>query len=258
MGNDGGSAVLSVLTRRGRFLEALLEGPVRKDDLAKRLGVSRSTVDRAICDLERFDLVACADCRCRLTLAGELALAEYEEFLDRVTVIADASDVLSALPPTVPLERAFVDGATVVRVGDDPSRSILEAQLTGTHQRVFVTETVSHLVAASLDAIDDGLECEFVFTSETLDDLATEFRGPVSAALAAGRVELREATTTLPYSLVLSRHDPTGRVVASLVVTSDDGLEAIVSNDSEPAVAWAESTFASLWQQASPLSVLRE
>ncbi|MCU4971218.1 ArsR family transcriptional regulator [Halobacteria archaeon AArc-m2/3/4] len=258
MDDDVDATLLSVLTRRKPLLERLATHPTRKCDLASELDVSRSTIDRGIRDLEQLDLIERDGREYRTTLAGELALTEYDRFSHRVSNVVDARAVLSSLPPETTIDPTFLEGAdVVVSQRPDPQRPARElerlAQSTDYH-RGFGSAFLAHLVAVYRDAIVDGLDCEFVVTSDVLDRLVSRHHEPVSEALSTGRIELREASesASLPYCLIVSRGETTA--VATVLVYVDEGLKGIITNNDPAAVAWAESILEEIWAAATPIS----
>lgn len=250
--------LLAVLTRRRSLLERLATTPTRKCDLTEDLDVSRSTIDRGIRELEQLDLIEREGREYRTTLAGELALAEYDRFSSRVSDVVDARDILSSLPPETAIDPTFLDGAdVVVSQRPDPERPARELERLATstdHHRGFGSAFLDHLVTVYRDAIVDGLECEFVVTSDVLDRLVSRHHEAVSDALSTGRIELWEAAerTSLPYCLIVSRGE--ARTVATLLVYVDEGLKGIITNDDPAAVAWAESKLDEIWAAATPIS----
>lgn len=253
---SGESALLSVLTGRAEFLEHLATEPARKRDLADDFDVSRSTIERAISDLERFDLIECEGGTYRTTTGGELALEEFDRFSRRVTGLVEAREVLASLPPNATFDPAFVAGADVYpvnRSNQNRATGRLEASIAGADfYRAFATAYHPALARSYRDAILDGLEAEFAVTSDVLDGLLADHGGGILDVLETGRVELREAPTALPYGLVVA--DGTETVAAALVYT-DDGLDGVVYTDDSDAVSWAKSTLEEIWANATPLSV---
>lgn len=253
---DADGTLLSTLTRRAPLLERLAAEPMRACELAAELEVSRSTVDRGLRELETLDLVERREQSYRATLAGELALEEYECFADRVTDVVTARELLSALPTNAPLDPVFLDGASVVSRRPDPQRPAREFERlidSADWQRMYVPAFLDHHVDVYRDDILDGLECEFALTSDVLDRLVTRHRQSISEGLSTGRVEFREAPESLPYTLVVARDD--SRTVAMVLVFVDEGLNGIVHNDDPEAVAWAESILDDIWEAAEPLSL---
>ncbi|OYR82810.1 hypothetical protein DJ72_08580, partial [Halorubrum distributum] len=75
------SELVGVVERRLDFLERLTAGPLRKHELVDAPGHSRSTVNRAIDELEAAGLVAGETDGYRTTRSGRLLAGEYREFL---------------------------------------------------------------------------------------------------------------------------------------------------------------------------------
>lgn len=90
---------IDVIVQRAQFLERLLDDPAEKRTLVEQLEVSRSTVDRALRDLEVEGLVTYADEGYALTAVGEILATRYFAFRDatathRMVVEADAGNAV--------------------------------------------------------------------------------------------------------------------------------------------------------------------
>lgn len=95
-------AVRTVLDRR-EFLDALRDGPKDKRTLVEAADVSRSTVNRAVRDLETAHLVERTNGGYRTTAYGELLAEEFASLLDTASFAWEVRDVLEQLP-TVELD----------------------------------------------------------------------------------------------------------------------------------------------------------
>lgn len=250
-------ALVSVLTRRSSLLERLSAEPARKCALVDELDVSRSTIDRGVRELERYDLVEREGRAYRTTLAGELATEEFDRFAGRLASIVDASEVLTPLPDDAAIDPTFLADATVVTAArPDPHEPVRELEaLIGeaSRHRVYAPAFLSHVVDTYRDAILDGLECEFALTPTVYDRLLSNHGDAVVESLDTGRVDLYEVPEALPYSLVVSRG--ADFVVAAALVYVDEGLKGSIYNDAPDAVSWAESTLDDIWRDATPISI---
>ncbi|WP_336036742.1 helix-turn-helix transcriptional regulator [Halobacterium yunchengense] len=92
-----GAAVRTLLDRR-QFLEALLDGPKDKRALVAETDVSRSTVDRAVRDLEAQGLAERANGEYEPTAYGELLAEEFESLVETASVAWELGDLLECLP----------------------------------------------------------------------------------------------------------------------------------------------------------------
>lgn len=119
------SELVGVAERRLDFLERLAAEPLRKHELVDALGHSRSTVNRAIDELEAAGLVAGETDGYRTTLSGRLLAAEYREFLTVADDLAAAGDVLDPLGADVDVDPAILRGAETYRAAaPDPYRPL--------------------------------------------------------------------------------------------------------------------------------------
>lgn len=90
--------VLKTLLDRREFLKVLREGGTDKRTLVNETGSSRSTVTRAVRDLESVELVERTNGDYRLTALGGLLAAEVESMLDTASFAWESRDVLAKLP----------------------------------------------------------------------------------------------------------------------------------------------------------------
>ena len=119
------SELVGVVERRLDFLERLAAEPLRKHELVDALGHSRSTVNRAIDELEAAGLVAGETDGYRTTLSGRLLANSYREFLTVADDLAAAGDVLDPLGADVDVSPAILRGAATYRAAaPDPYRPL--------------------------------------------------------------------------------------------------------------------------------------
>jgi predicted transcriptional regulator/tetratricopeptide (TPR) repeat protein len=119
------SELVGAVERRLDFLERLAAEPLRKHELVDALGHSRSTVNRAIDELEAAGLVASETDGYRTTLSGRLLATEYREFLTAADDLAAAGDVLDPLGADVDVDPAVLREAETYRAAaPDPYRPL--------------------------------------------------------------------------------------------------------------------------------------
>jgi len=247
--------VVAVVNRRIDVLEAL-DAPTAKRDLVGELDHSRSTVDRAIRELDSLGLVSRND-GYRRTLAGTLVLESFREFLADLEHVAAAGEVLLALPPTAPMSPAMLRGARV-EVAEGPSPTAVLDPVFELFERAERVRTLSvamtrpdyadrvrELVAAGT------LEVEVVYSDE-LVDFARESRDGFASFVAGNAIE-PYVHPDLPYELRIASL-PDGHAVA--VVAYDDELapRGFIRNDSAEAYRWATSVFERYREEAEPLA----
>jgi len=102
------------IVAKRRDVLAALATPTRKPELVDQLSASRSTVDRAVDELQQAGLVDRTGSSYVANFAGREALAAHDAYLDRVDALVAAQGVLDPLPPDVDVDPAALDGAQVV------------------------------------------------------------------------------------------------------------------------------------------------
>ncbi|MGM0446701.1 MAG: MarR family transcriptional regulator [Methanobacteriota archaeon] len=120
------SELVGVVERRLDFLERLAAEPLRKHELVDALGHSRSTVNRAIDEMEAAGLVAGETDGYRTTLSGRLLANGYREFLTAADDLAAAGDVLDPLGADADVDPAALRDAETYRATTPESYRPLE------------------------------------------------------------------------------------------------------------------------------------
>lgn len=247
---DQGEAVREATRKRAAVLAELIEGPARKPALVDAVGVSRSTVDRAVGELSAAGLAVAAGGTVRATPAGELALSarrEYESFTDG---LGAAGPLLEALPDGAPLDRSLFAGATVTIA--DPGapeaalRTALDALADADRLCGFAPVVKSNYAAlVGEQVLERGLEVELLVERDTLESAAAVARDREVLAdlFAADEVDLRVVDEPLPYALWIADGGSVDGAVAGLTVHDGGGIVGVLSNDRPDAVAWARETY---------------
>lgn len=248
--------VADLLARRADLLQALRDEPRSKTELANALSVSRSTVDRAIRNLESRGFVERGQ-SVSLTIYGRLALDAYEEFTASIDALDEGEDALAPLSADATLDDVLFRGAEVV-VPDPiaPQRGIeryLELVADATRVRGFSTALLDSTVPTFRERIlEHDLQVELVVDSDVLEALVSIHDDTVVETTGSGNLTLLEATTQLEYNLsVIEQHDQTH---ACGLFYTPEGDVALVRSDDPDAVAWAESVYATLREDAEPLN----
>ncbi|MFC6716634.1 hypothetical protein ACFQGT_01985 [Natrialbaceae archaeon GCM10025810] len=106
-----GPHIVEPLSHRRDLLERLLEGPATKPVLVDDLDCFRSTVDRAVRELEDLGFVAREGGTHRITAAGRLAVDQYRDCVGALESVEAATDLLAYVPPDAPLSLSMLEGA---------------------------------------------------------------------------------------------------------------------------------------------------
>jgi len=251
------SEFVDVVNRRADLLAALA-APREKRELVAELGLSRSTVDRALRELESMGLVTRWD-GYRLTIPGRLVAELYAEFTDALADVLPATDLLSVLPPDAPLDYAMLDDGTVEPAEPPAWTKPLDGVLTliGRADRMrvmFPTISRSEFVEAYYEAtVDGGLPLDMVVTPELADYLGTAHDERIREMLARDHFGLF-VTEHVPYGLGVGR-SPDGASTALAVYGSGGEFRGLVRNEGLEAYVWAHEVvteFRDAADQATP------
>jgi len=249
--------LVSLLARRIEVLECLLEEELTRPELVDELDISRSTVDRAVRELEGMGLLEFDDGAYRASLPGRLAHAEYAELREELVTVEEAADLLAVLPPSAPLDLDVLRGAEVV-VATEPAPHVPGSRIPdllegADHVRslsmALTTPSSGEVIADGVR--DHGMTIEVVFERGLYDYLEDSGTMDVEALAATGRFH-PWIVEELPFGLLLIERDDR-REVCLAIYDDDQTLEGIVINDGDAAVAWAAAVFRRYRETATPV-----
>jgi predicted transcriptional regulator len=249
------STTVDVLARRAALLRAVRAEPRSKPALVEELSVSRSTVDRAVRELEAQGFVERSG-GVSLTLQGRLALDSYETLAADLDGLDAANQALETLPGDARVDTVLFRGAHVVEASPVAPQRATEAYRSlaadATHIRGYASALLDSTVPTLRDRIvDEGLDLDLVVDPDVLEALVGSHGSAVADARKSGRFTMREASERLAYSLMLVETPATTHATA--LFYDDGGHSSLVRNDAQAAVAWAESVYEDLRAAADPL-----
>lgn len=249
--------LVSLLARRIEVLERLMDGQRTRPELVDELDISRSTVDRAVRELEGMGLVEFDDGAYRASLVGRLAHREYAELRGELVVLEEAAELLTTLPPDAPLDLSVLQGAEVV-VGREPAPHVPGSRLPeflkgADHLRNL---SVAYTTPETGDVVAEGVRNGDVSTQIVLERDLYEYLTDSGAldidglsALDGFEAGLAE---NLPFGLIIAERDDLTEVCLA-VYGPDRTLQGILINDTPAAVEWAEGIWDEYWHAAELL-----
>ena len=254
---------LEVIARRIDLLEGLAEEPLHKAEMVERFDDSRSTVNRAINELEERGLVTRLTPGYVTTQAGQLAAARYRAFRQEEGRILAAAPVLGAIPHDAEVPAALLEGATIGGPDDDYALFELIARLFGEAGSVhavlprpidsrYLRTCHAHVVdgelAATVVSPPDALEA----TAEEFPHLADELADAQSFTARVGDVP--------PYGLLAFRTEPTAELPEEVILLGGDrdGVDGYVHTDEPAVAAWASEVIAAAVDDTRDAEVLLE
>lgn len=264
MDPNNGRDVLETIARRERVVDALASGRARKRDLVDALDVSRSTVDRAVRDLELASLVDRDGTRYQLTVTGRLAVDAYRRSVGTFEAITSMSDVLELIPEEESLSPVVFDGAKTATLPVDgriPEPAVHERFVDRIVDWIEQSERVvgfspvepnpriRELLAARTAAgeLDAEILISPSLTRYLLEEHSSQLREMIeSDGLTLGEVD------TLPYGLGI--YEALDRTCVLVFVYGDTArIRGLIENDTAGAIAWAWRTYGDFRERATIL-----
>lgn len=242
----GGEQFRSILENRNDVLRRLVDGPTTKADLVESLDTSRSTVDRAIRDLQTVECISRTNGGFVATTTGRLALAEYDRYAARTDAIRESHGFLDVLPTDAPLDTAMLHGATITLPDQHAPEEALQPAIDVLDEATSLRGTAPVVLSFYPDLFErrvreNGLSVEVVAEDEVLAVLPTMMSDRVEPFINHEQVSLFRSAGTLPYALWLME-TPDG-TYAGITAYDAGGLAGLLINDSPAAVEWAEHQY---------------
>jgi len=244
--------------KRADVLRLLRSDPGEKPGLVDRLGVSRSTVDRAIDSLIEAGLVQREDGQYRVTVQGKLVFESYRQHVDRTEALAEAAPLLDSVPLGAAVDPALFETGTV-RVADPhvPEQAITEAveRLQSVERlRVFSPVVKSNYINLVYEQVAErGVETTLIVGPEASRSLASlaAVTDTVEELLGTDSFAVQAANEPLPYMLYLMTGGGTDTVG---ITVHDEGaiVGSVISTDPE-AIRWGRGRFEAIADTAAPV-----
>lgn len=244
---------------RREYLDALTAEPRRKAALVEALDVSRSTVNRAIAELDDAGLVEDVAGGCRLTLAGRLGAEALETYRSHLDGVDEVRELLPALPPDASLDLDLVAGAEV-----EPARGTAPYRAYHAFERLI--EASSRLRGAartfsnprSREVFDElvverGVPVEFYLGPSLLRQVRETYPGVLDSWVEDGSFSAHVVADPPRHSILVSER-PEGDRAGVAVYTEANEFLGVLINDADDAVRWARERLDALAERAVPLS----
>ncbi|MCU4975338.1 hypothetical protein OB955_21785 [Halobacteria archaeon AArc-m2/3/4] len=249
--------VIETVNRRIDVLEELLAEPTDKRTLEEHLDVSRSTIDRAIQELQLFELVAFADGAYRVTTYGQLVVQEYREFERSHRILAEFRPFLQHAPASAfDFDfRHLADAELFVPEMGDPYAMInrhVSAIDSMDAERVLLPVTGLHAHEAAHEAIVHGdARGDVIVGSEVVETWQSnpQYVDLTEELIATGRFEIFLYDGEIPFLAGVFDEE-----MVQLGVVEDGEPRALVETESAAIRAWAERTLDEYQERATKLT----
>jgi predicted transcriptional regulator len=251
------SDVFRVVCKRARLLERVHDEERDIRDLRDAVDASRSTIYKAVRELERHRLVESVEGGYRATLFGRLVYRKYERLMAEGETLADLEPVFSRLAADLPLDPVVFRDATVVpadpRAPDEPIDE-LEAFLRETDRvRSVPGVTRTRYLDFAMEHVYSGdLEVEILVAEEIVEYLLSNHRERLQSLVDSEHVAYSQIEARPRFGLVVA--DESDRRVALTLYDDRQQMQAFVATDAPEAYAWASETYAALRAEATELA----
>lgn len=246
--------LVTVVERRRDVLDALHQ-PREKRDLLDDLDISRSTMDRAIRELESVGLVD-RDDGYHLTVTGRLVVELFDGLGSDLDDVGATRELLEHLPRDAPMSPAMLRDARV-EVAESPSpTSVLEHTLElfedAERMRSFSVAISRPDYADDIRDIlrSDELAVECIYTPDIVE-FGRENRENFGEFVANAPVD-PYVHPDLPYALRIADL-PDSTAVAVTIYDEAWTPRGVLLNDTDAAYDWAEDLFERRKEAADPL-----
>jgi predicted transcriptional regulator len=258
--NENFTDILEVVLNRFSFMERLREQPSDKRTLVEELDYSRSTVDRALRNLEALELVEYVDGEYRLTPLGDTVTTGIDDLSETIELNLEYEPFLQWMPddefdldPT-----SLRDAELVLPKPGDPYAVInrhVQRLETLEYGRFLLPYAGMHATEKAHEQIvEHGARCELVVASDVWTTFQDDpsYTPLIDEILDSGRVSVYRYDEAMPFALAL--FDDHVQIIAD----ESEEPRALVEGDTLELRTWAETTFSAYKQGAEPLVEPRE
>lgn len=248
---SGADDLVDVVSRRHDVLRALRSDPKERYVLVDELDASKSTVYKAVDQLQERGLIASTSAGLRPTLFGIAALERYDE-LARTAAIGE---LLAELPPDTIDPEAIVGAEAVV-----PDRQSVDRHLARLQRLFREADTIrgfSPAVSPELSAtveertVEDGLAGELVLPTAIFRHLHGRDAAGLEATVAAPEISFYRTDEEPRISLFIAETADGTEVWVGL---GEEGrATGLLVNDTLASRRWATAEFERLKRGATPV-----
>ena len=249
--------IIDVVGNRWDVLDTLYEAPLTKPELKAALNVSRSTVNRAVSELEQAELIERSPPDgYQITAFGQPIYHLCLHMGRCLNGMHEAYPLGSHLPSGGHGEVIMFDGATIsqpeAHEPDRPLQDLLDRMRETRSLRVYTPVVLRQYVYLCHEQVmRENVELELVVTPTVRDCLEATYTEKLEEALHQPHVSIYETPEQLPFGITLFDDGSTRE--AGLVLYSKAGVSGFITNDSHSALGWAQQLHQSFKTQATKI-----
>jgi predicted transcriptional regulator len=257
MMSPGTETVEQTIRTRRAFLAALRGGPQRKRELVDALETSRSTVDRAVGDLQAAGLARETDAGISITLAGRMATEIDGAYQRRIDELTAGLTPLAAVDGHIGIADGFLADARIEAVSPHVPDLIFDRFYDSVGDAPRLRTTVptvlrEHVVRFHDEMTTRAVEVDLVIDTRVVEALVADPETRRALEAVRDSAQIRVVATELPESFGVWE-TPT---VAGVLIYTDSGPHAMLLNDAAAARRWARSVYEAAAAGATPIGAL--
>lgn len=239
---------------RVEVLDAIRSKPRTREEIRSLADASRVTVGRIIADLEERGWIVRTGQRYEATPRGEFVAAEFTRLMRNLESFESLPPVVEWIPGAQPtFDLCHLADATVVSADESdliaPIRRALDLIARSENLRIIANSASREFAEATRDAVESGQTHALIVPPETVDAM----RGDPDLHAATREVLESGRATLLQYD---GDDDlPVVQIGDETVALCSGDHRTMVETDDESVYEWAESYFASLRSDATPVSL---
>lgn len=248
------SSMLQVVHKRLDILRYVCKQRPAKQELVDAASKSRPTIDRAIRELEEYNLVRRANGLCKPTFAGRKACKLYVDVKDSFDILDDANAELSSLPLDAELSTAIFRDGSVFQPPDHAPYKRIEPMYDDLSEgnslvaaaHVFLSPYVNQILSRGASG---AMNVDLLIHKQIPDALSEDQKSTLRECVKSGDTVLK--VDQLPeYSLFLIDDD-----ILYIAVCSDTNhLSMVIRNTGRQAIQWAKARISKIKDSATPLT----
>ncbi len=236
--------VLDRVAQRIEFLELLSDGEWMTNEIVDQLPHSRSTVSRALRQLQETDLIEKRADGYTVTPHGALLAEQYRDYRSEARSIFGARQLLASLPDDEQVAREFVANATTIGLTESPPFRPLEviSEQIATGRRVHVylpTLSGPHLLRVFRRlVVEEAGSLKLVVSTDLGESLLSYYPGILGELADEGDFEIQFVNDGPSYGAVVSE-SPEQREATVTVYSEDGAMQGGLATEDDTAVEWA-------------------
>jgi len=240
-----------LIFKRYDTLHALTQAPHTKRELTESLEIPRSTLSDILRELEHANLVQYSDGHWQTTFISKCMVHTHQQYVEHLSRLREMESLTDVLGAGSPLDCTFIIGADVHKseaaLPDEVMHVLLEAAESASRFRIFTPAAISSYVKPFYEhaTTGDNPRIEVIVKPTLFEQLRANNASVMNDAVDDDRVTFFTAQIPVSFGLWIADDDSVG-----VLPFGESGIRGILTNDSAPALAWAEDQYEQVKQDA--------